>query len=76
MDFTQVDGAYFSVQKGFGLPAGLGILIMRRDLEFKGQNISPHRNFKSMINSADQYQTMETPNVLDIYLLAKISKDR
>ena len=77
-DFSKIDSAFFSVQKGFGLPAGLGVLIVNEKclkkagkLKSKGMSGSYH-NFISLYENAVRYQTSETPNVLGIYLLGKI----
>lgn len=77
-DFLKIDSAFFSVQKGFGLPAGLGVLIVNerclskaRELKSKGLSGSYH-NFISLHENAVKHQTSETPNVLGIFLLGKI----
>ncbi len=74
-DWENWDSVYFSVQKGFGLPSGLGVWIVRRSMVKVEKGISPHRQLSQMIAMADKYQTQETPNVLAIYLLAKICGD-
>lgn len=77
-DFSKIDSVFFSVQKGFGLPAGLGVLIVNerciskaRELKSKGLSGSYH-NFISLHENAIKHQTSETPNVLGIFLLGKI----
>jgi phosphoserine aminotransferase len=82
LDFAQVDAAFFSVQKGFGLPAGLGVLIVSpRALEKadalrgKGVNVSWYHSFGELSRYADKNQTPETPNVLNVYLLGKVIED-
>jgi len=82
LDFTQIDAAYFSVQKGIGLPAGLGVLILNhRCLErakakaASGQNIGSYHSFLSQYKKVVKNQTPETPNVWNIYLLAKVLGD-
>lgn len=62
----------FSVQKCFGLPAGLGILIMspramERAIHYTGIFSVQNMNAKMK----EKYETIQTPNVLGIYLLAK-----
>lgn len=74
-DYDNWDMFYFSVQKGFGLPAGLGVWVIRRDLAIKDDHVSPHRKLSKMIELSDKNQTPETPNVLDIYLLGKVCED-
>ncbi|MDP3941117.1 MAG: aminotransferase class V-fold PLP-dependent enzyme [bacterium] len=82
VDFRSIDVAFFSVQKGFGLPAGLGVMIVGPDaiekaefLAKKGTNIGSYHNFLSLKTFADKYQTPETPNVLGQYLLGKVIGD-
>jgi phosphoserine aminotransferase len=81
-DFTKVDSVFFSVQKGFGLPAGLGIWIVNErciakaeQLLSKGISIGSYHTLPSLIANAKKNQTPETPNVLSIYLLAKVVED-
>lgn len=82
LDFSQVDIAFFSVQKGFGLPAGMGVLIVNeramdkaRFLKKRGVNVGSYHSFSSLLEKAENYQTPETPNVLEMYLLQKVTDD-
>jgi phosphoserine aminotransferase len=82
IDFESVDCAFFSVQKGFGLPAGLGVLIVNRnclrkseELEKNGVSTGSFHSFSSLRKYAESNQTSETPNVLGIYLLGKVARD-
>lgn len=81
-DFTKVDSVFFSVQKGFGLPAGLGVWIVNEkciakaeQLLSKGISVGSYHSLPSLIANAKKNQTPETPNVLSIYLLAKVVED-
>lgn len=81
-DYHQVDTAFFSVQKGFGLPAGLGVWIVNErciakadELVSKGLSIGSYHALPGLIAHAKKNQTPETPNVLGIYLLAKVVQD-
>lgn len=81
-DFTKVDTVFFSVQKGFGLPAGLGVWIVNdkciakaEKLLSKGMSIGSYHNIPTLKNNAAKNQTPETPNVLGIYLLNQVVKD-
>lgn len=81
-NFTKVDSVFFSVQKGFGLPAGLGVWIVNErciakaeQLLSKGNSIGSYHTLPSLIANAKKNQTPETPNVLGIYLLAKVLED-
>lgn len=82
VDFESADLTFFSVQKLFGLPAGLGVLVVSprafeksKNLFEKGVGIGSYHNFLIMEEYARKYQTPETPNVLGIYLLGKICGD-
>lgn len=81
-DYSKVDSVFFSVQKGFGLPAGLGVwmvnerCIAKADaLLSKGLSIGSYHSLPSLLSMAQKNQTPETPNVLGIYLLSKIVQD-
>jgi phosphoserine aminotransferase len=82
LDLSKVDSAYFSVQKGFGLPAGLGVwLVNDRCLAkaearmSRGKNIGSYHSLPNLVEKAKKFQTPETPNVLNIYLLSKVTED-
>lgn len=81
-DFTKIDSLFFSVQKGFGLPAGLGVWIVNDrclakadNLLSKGISIGSYHNLPTLYSFAKKNQTPETPNVLGIYLFSKIIAD-
>jgi phosphoserine aminotransferase len=79
--FSNVDTAYFSVQKCFGMPPGLGIWITNERCQEKAtekatnSSIGSYRTLPNLKKFGDQNQTPETPNTLYIYLLGKIAKD-
>lgn len=82
IDFTKIDVTFFSVQKGFGLPAGLAVMIVSpralqkvETLIKKGVSIGSYHSLKNLSEKAAQLQTPETPNVLNIYLLNKVLQD-
>lgn len=80
--YEKTDLVYFSVQKGFGLPAGLGVMIISPRafaksiaLEKKGISTGSYHSFPVMKTFDDKGQTSETPNVMNIYLLGKVIQD-
>lgn len=82
LDYSLIDSVFFSVQKGFGLPAGLGVWIYNercleksRQLQAAGKPIGTYHSLPSLHNFGVKYQTPETPNVLSIYLLGKVVSD-
>jgi phosphoserine aminotransferase len=75
LDFELADIWYASVQKCFGLPAGLAVMICSpRTLERAAQiNENSHYNsFLFMVEKMRLNQTSYTPNVLNIYLLMRV----
>ena len=83
LDFGMIDSAFFSVQKAFGMPAGLGVWIASQACLAKAERL---QKYDSLVTGAHNtlpmlwkhYQTFETPatpNVLFIYLLGKIAED-
>src|SRR5688572_28212135 len=70
-NFSRIDSLFFSVQKGFGLPAGLGVwMVNDRCMEkadrllSKGVPIGSYHSIPSLVSFAQKKQTPETPNVL------------
>ena len=81
-DFSKIDSLFFSVQKGFGLPAGLGVWIVNdacvaraEQIFSRGLSIGSYHTIPALKSFAVKNQTPETPNVLGIYLLSKVVED-
>jgi phosphoserine aminotransferase len=81
-DFSKVDSIYFSVQKGMGLPAGLGVWIFNEkcvekseQIRAKGKSTGTYHSISALLGKSKNNQTPETPNILGIYLLGKICED-
>ncbi len=75
LDFKSADIWYASVQKCFGLPAGLGILICSPDALRKATALGEKDHYNSltfMMRMMEKWQTPFTPNVLNIYLLMRV----
>ena len=81
LDFTSTDCVIFSVQKGFGLPAGLGVMVVSpRAMATSAKlskkiSVGTYHSFAELKKYADKSQTPDTPNVLGIYLLSKVVAD-
>ncbi len=82
VDYSLVDIAFLSSQKLLGLPAGVGILIVSekaikkaRSLQEKGVSIGSFHNFVALEEAEKKFLTVETPNVLGVYLLWRVLKD-
>lgn len=81
LDYSLIDNAFFSVQKAFGLPAGLGVWIVSEKCLEKAKNIrnqysiGAHNDILTLWKNAQNNETPATPNVMGIYLLGKIAED-
>lgn len=78
LDFKLADIWYASVQKCFGLPAGLGILLVSPEAITKAKDKGETGRYNSlnfMLENAQNYQTHYTPNVFGIYLLKRVLQD-
>jgi phosphoserine aminotransferase len=75
LDFKAADIWFASVQKCFGLPAGLGLLICSPQAIEQAGTIGEKNHYNSlpfMIDMMKKWQTPFTPNVLNIYLLMRV----
>lgn len=81
LDFNLVDTAFFSVQKAFGMPAGLGVWIVNEKCLAKAEqiknqySIGAHNDLPTLWKNALKNETPATPNVMAIYILGKIAED-
>ncbi|HVA96777.1 MAG TPA: aminotransferase class V-fold PLP-dependent enzyme [Candidatus Acidoferrales bacterium] len=82
LDYKLLDVVFFSVQKLFGLPAGLGIMVVSpraikksEELLKKGISIGSYHSFPTLLRSSEKFQTPETPPVLEMYVLEKVIHD-
>lgn len=79
LDFTQADVWYASVQKCFGLPAGMAVLICSPAAVAQALALQENRHYNSlpyMIEQMQHWQTTYTPNVMGIYLLMRTLENR
>jgi len=82
LDYSKVDTVYASVQKAFGLPAGLGVWLINDKTEELARRLydsgivrKTSHNIISLIDQARKYQTPSTPNILAIYLFSQVVRD-
>ena len=78
LDFASADIWFASVQKCFGLPAGLGILICSPRALKHAEEVADRLHYNSLLFMHEmmlKYQTPYTPNVLAIYLLMRVLED-
>jgi phosphoserine aminotransferase len=73
LEINQADVWLFSVQKGMGLPSGLGIIFISPTALERSRRLHHAGlfNFERMAEQMDKHETIQTPNVLGIYLLAR-----
>jgi phosphoserine aminotransferase len=82
IDYSIVDSSFFSVQKAFGMPPGLGVWIVNEacmnkaeNLMQKGLNCGAHNTLLSYSKNYKTFETPSTPNVVAIYILGKIAEE-
>ena len=78
---ASIDCGFFSVQKAFGLPAGLGVMVVSpefversRKLEAGGHPTGGYMGIPALAQVADQHETRATPNMLAIRLLGRVAQ--
>lgn len=78
LDFSAADIWLASVQKCFGLPAGLGLMICSPNAIARARAINNRQFYNSavvMMDMMEKWQTSCTPNVMGIYLLMRVMDD-
>lgn len=74
-DWSLADVWFASVQKCFGLPAGLAVLVYSPDALKRAQQIRETAHYNSLLfihENFANFQTPYTPNGLGIYLLMRV----
>ncbi|GAB2588841.1 aminotransferase class V-fold PLP-dependent enzyme [Spirosoma areae] len=75
LDWTLADVWFASVQKCFGLPAGLAVLIYSPAALKRAEEIGENAHYNSLLfihENFSKFQTPYTPNGLGIYLLMRV----
>jgi phosphoserine aminotransferase len=75
LNFKAADVWLASVQKCFGLPAGLGLMVCSPKAIARAKKIGEKKYYNSlmfMVETMEKWQTPFTPNVLNIYLLMRV----
>lgn len=75
LNFANADIWFASVQKCFGLPAGLGLMVCSPAAIKRVRKLGEQKHYNSLTFMADmmeKWQTPFTPNVLNIYLLNRV----
>jgi phosphoserine aminotransferase len=79
INFKQADVWFASVQKCFGIPAGLAVIFLSPQAAERAIAINNTMHYNSlsfMLEMAAKNQTTHTPNVLGIYLLKEVLNKR
>ena len=77
LNISNADVWFASVQKCFGLPAGLGLMICSPKAIEHAKAVDDTKHYNSLLAMTEKmknYQTTHTPNVLNIYLLKCVMK--
>ena len=77
LDWPLADIWFASVQKCFGLPAGLGIMVCSPKAIQVAEYCNEQNHYNSLLvidKNMKLFQTTHTPNVLGIYLLNRVLK--
>jgi len=72
LDFQLADVWYASVQKCFGLPAGMAVMILSPNAVKRAAAIADRKHYNSLLKIIENWENNQapyTPNVLDLYLL-------
>jgi phosphoserine aminotransferase len=70
---------YASVQKCFGLPAGMAVMLCSPRALERAAQIGERQHYNSLLylqEMMQKFQTTYTPNVLNIYLLMRVMQER
>ena len=79
LKFEHADVWFASVQKCFGLPSGMAVMILSPRAVEKAYEINERNHYNSLAFMIDNFranQTPYTPNILAIYLLFRTLKKR
>ncbi len=75
LDISHTDIVFASVQKCFGLPAGLSVFITSPNAEKKAAELNKTTHYNSFLQIAKNsavWETTHTPNILGIYMLSEM----
>ncbi|MCC9167161.1 aminotransferase class V-fold PLP-dependent enzyme [Pontibacter harenae] len=79
LKMIKADIWFGSVQKNFGLPPGLGVLVCSPRAIFRAKQIAEKAHYNSLVSMYEKmlnHQTTHTPNTLNIYLLKRVLEER
>ncbi|MCX8112286.1 MAG: aminotransferase class V-fold PLP-dependent enzyme [Bacteroidia bacterium] len=78
LPWEAIDLAFASVQKCLGLPPGMGVLLISPKVSeyFKAMPRSRYNALGHLVQMAQSHEPVHTPNLLLIYLLARVLPQR
>jgi phosphoserine aminotransferase len=81
LDYSLMDSTFFSVQKAFGMPPGLGVWIVNdaclakhKSMQEKNCAMGAHNTLDTFQKNYEKWETPSTPNIVAIYILGKIAE--
>ncbi len=77
LPWQDADVWYASVQKCFGLPAGLAVMVVSPQAVARAEQVGDRHFYNSLLFTREnflKFQTPYTPNALGIYLLGRIAE--
>jgi phosphoserine aminotransferase len=75
LNWTEGDVWLAAVQKCFGLPAGMGVMVCSPKAVQRAIEVNDRRFYNSFLfihENFEKYQTHYTPNILNIYLMLRV----
>lgn len=75
LPWEAADVWYASVQKCFGLPSGLAVMVLSPAAVERAESVGERRHYNSLafvLENFRKFQTPYTPNILGIYLLGRL----
>ena len=79
LNFSKADIWFASVQKCFGLPSGMAVLVCSPRVLERAMEVGEKNHYNSLLSidkNMQKLQTTHTPNILAIYLLNRVMSKR
>jgi phosphoserine aminotransferase len=81
LDYNYIDSSFFSVQKAFGMPPGLGVWIVNdaclaknKAMQNENAQMGAHHTLEAFQKNYEKWETPSTPNIIAIYIIGQIAK--
>jgi phosphoserine aminotransferase len=79
LKYIKADIWFASVQKCFGLPPGMGVMVCSPRALFRAKKLDEKNHYNSLVMLYEKmlnYQTSYTPNTLNLYLMYRVLEQR